>query len=115
MKKDRLEVLLQWMLIIIIILTVAGVLILVFNDRSVEQTFYDILFFVVGAMALIVGIGSSLDVRYQRRAMKKLHREISEAVAELRGLDKDNDEILKELKKDEKLDREMIKRMDKKL
>jgi hypothetical protein len=113
MKKGKLEVLLQWMLIVIIILTIAGIAILVFNDRSVEQTFYDVLFFVVGSMALIVGLGSSLDVRYQRRIMKRLHKEISEAVAELRNLDKDNDKILQELEKDEELDREMIKRMDK--
>jgi uncharacterized membrane protein YqgA involved in biofilm formation len=106
---------LKYSLVVVVFLTIAGIAVLVFNDRSAEDTFYDILFFVVGAMALIVGLGSSLDVRYQRRVMRKLHLEISEAVAELRNLDKENDKILKELEKDEELDREMIEKMDDKL
>jgi hypothetical protein len=66
------------------------------------------LVFLVGISALIISIIGSIDNRIQRAEMRKIQKELSEAISGLNTIKKEDDKILKEVKKDEGLDRDMI-------
>jgi hypothetical protein len=88
--------------------------ILILDENSLQDTIYNILIIILGLGALLIGTISSVDGRIQRRATLKLQQEIKEAIRELKNIDNESDAILHELEKDEKLDREMLEKLDKK-
>ena len=98
----------------IIAATTAAVVVIFLIDRSTVVRFYDLIILLLGTGALILGITASMDSRAQRQASEKIQKEISEAIKELRKIDRENDHILEEIEEAEMLDRKLTQELLKK-
>ena len=100
-------------LFIIILFTFLVSLLFITNENSLSQTLTDILVLITGMVALVVAVMSSGNIERQERRMCGLHSEITEALVEIREINKNNEYLKRKMRETSKLDKEIAEEISK--
>lgn len=78
-------------------LTLFGVILMIFNEKSLHDTITDIIVLLVGAIALVMAVLTEADMEKQEKRSLQIHREVLEALKEIREVNQDGDNVIKEV------------------
>lgn len=107
MTAPRAEKVFRTLLIIIVFVALAGLVLLLSQARSTELALFEILAFGVSLTALTLATLGSINNLHQVQAMRKITRELHEAIDELKDIDKDNKTIKQKVSQDYELARDI--------
>lgn len=94
------------------VLTLIGVALLITNEKNLHDTITDIIILLVGTIALMMAVLTEAELERQENCSKQIHREVLDALAEIRDINKDSEYLKRKMREGVKLDKEISEKID---
>ena len=85
---------------VIALIALAGMTLLIIRAQSLQLALFEMLAFSVSITAVTLGVLGAINNIRQRRVMQRMAKEMHEAIAEIKDLHKDNQQIQQTLHED---------------
>lgn len=95
------------------ILTLCAAALMIFSEKNLHDTITDIIVLLVGSIALVMAVLTEVELEKHSRKFTEIHREMLEALREIRDVNADNEFLKKKLSEEFKIDQEISKKLDK--
>ena len=103
---------LKMALTVVGVLTLIGVALLITNEKNLHDTITDIIILLVGTIALMMAVLTEAELERQENRSKQIHREVLDALAEIRDINKDSEYLKRKMREGVKLDKEISEKID---
>ena len=94
------------------VLTLIGVALLITNEKNLHDTITDIIILLVVTIALMMAVLTEAELERQENRSKQIHREVLDALAEIRDINKDSEYLKRKMREGVKLDKEISEKID---
>ena len=103
---------LKMALTVVGVLTLIGVALLITNEKNLHDTITDIIILLVGTIALMMAVLTEAELERQENRSKQIHREVLDALVEIRDINKDSEYLKRKMREGVKLDKEISEKID---
>ena len=94
------------------VLTLIGTALLITNEKSLHDTITDVIILLVGAIALIMAVLTEAELEKQEARSKQIHKEVLDALEEIRDINTDSEYLKRKLREDVHMDKEILAQLE---
>ena len=94
------------------VLTLIGTAFLKNKKKSLHDTITDVIILLVGAIALIMAVLTEAELEKQEARSKQIHKEVLDALEEIRDINKDSEYLKRKLREDVHMDKEILAQLE---